>query len=805
MKSLKISDNIFLKEDIYYVIEKDIVFARSFSLDDMYSAKSILIKYNWDLNIIQGDVIHYKSGFFRVFRVENNLLKLVVKIKEDDVGYDYPKSSFIFLNGDYYFLIKDSKILGVFNSLNHALIAETFLNGYSWNLKKLLYQLYYVLEYWIVIDIENGVLTFLNVSLFKDDVKLFLDKTGLYNFSNYINPNDKKEFFNSKNEKSGKRGRKKISSMNSSNLFKKEITKKKSNNVKKISKNDSKSNFNSVVRVYDMDSDFSFRKLSNLNKIDDFVYKRGNEFVVIKSSTFYGFSNNKCGVYLIISLLDEIGWDINKLNNLNRIPYKYGYYWVINTSRGYISCIDSFLDYGDAYDCYNSLLSYNNNKYSIGFNFSSSSTSKKNLENISIIKPNKDFHLIREFNGKTKLFGIFSSKKFANVGKSILEKNKWNLNKIGENNSIFYVQDSYWVVNVKNELLNLCQNFDSYDEAYNFVNGISYEKNVVDLLDKFPVKIKSNELKRYEKFVFEKDDNFLIIKSDILFGVSYSKEGIGVLKQVLDDIDWNHHKFNTIGNIVYKNNYYWVMDYSKGYILCVDFFKDYDGALECFESKNFDKSIHFADSTHKNVVISKSDGQYRLTAEFKGNTLLYGVFPFKKYAEIAKLILEKNNWNLNIISKDNIFFENGYYWIINVVDDLLIVLGNFNSYDEAFEYYKGINYDLDSMYYFLTKPNDSNFENKNYLSEIKSYRKSINKTNGGVIKKPRRKFKNSFNSKKEVNSSNQKINDYIYKINDSYHIFNMVDGEFIHFGEFNSLNKANNRLRVLMDNNWNVD
>lgn len=207
MKSSKISDNIFLKEDIYYVIEKDIVFARSFSLDDMYSAKAILIKYNWDLNNISGDIICYKSSFFRVFRVENNLLKLVVKIKDDDVNYDNPKSSSIFLNGDYYFLIKNSKILGVFNSLNHALIAETLLKDYSWDLNKLLYIVYYVSEYWIVIDIDNGVLTFLYVSLFKDDTKLFLKKTKLDN-SNCIDPNNKKEFFNSDNEKTGKTGRK---------------------------------------------------------------------------------------------------------------------------------------------------------------------------------------------------------------------------------------------------------------------------------------------------------------------------------------------------------------------------------------------------------------------------------------------------------------------------------------------------------------------------------------------------------------------------------------------------------------------
>ena len=35
----KISDNIFLKDDIYYVVKNDIVFAKSFSLEDMYSAK----------------------------------------------------------------------------------------------------------------------------------------------------------------------------------------------------------------------------------------------------------------------------------------------------------------------------------------------------------------------------------------------------------------------------------------------------------------------------------------------------------------------------------------------------------------------------------------------------------------------------------------------------------------------------------------------------------------------------------------------------------------------------------------------
>ena len=329
----------------------------------------------------------------------------------------------------------------------------------------------------------------------------------------------------------------------------------------------------------------------------------------------------------------------------------------------------------------------------------------------------------------------------------------------------------------------------------------------IDLTDKFPVKIKPNELKRYEKFVFEKDNNFLIIKSDILFGVSYSKEGISVLKYLLENINWNYRKFSTIGNIVYRNNYYWVMDYSKGYVICVDFFKDYDGALECFESKNFEKNIFIMDSDHTNVKISRYGGQYKLTAEFKGKEVLYGIFPFKKYAEVAKSILEENNWNLNVISKENIVFEMDCYWIIDVVDDLLIIFGNFDNYDEAYEYYKGINYDLDTTYSFLKDSNYPSFiEKDNALAEIKSYRKSINKLNNFVISKPRRNSNKYYSSNKEkFNSSNEKINDYIYKIDGSYHIFNMVDGEFIHFAEFNSLSRAKKHLKVLMRNDWHRD
>ena len=802
----KISDNIFLKDDIYYVVKNDIVFAKSFSLEDMYSAKSILIKYNWNLSIIGEEVIQYSSGVFRVFHVENNLLKLVVKINENDVDYNQPKSSFVFLYGKYYFLIYDSKILGVFNSLNHAFIAETFLNNYSWDLSKLLYLLYYVSDYWVVINIENGILTFLYVSLMKNKVEFFLKSIGLNNISNCISPNAKKEF-NFDDKKSNNKQIKRFVSSNNSNLAKNKSISKLDYDGEFFDNNSSNLNF--MVCVYEDNStmDFSYKKLTNLIEIDKFIFKKDNAFIVIKSNIFYGFALEKDGAYLIKNLLDQIDWDIKRLNDLNQIPYGYGYYWIINTSMGYVSCVASFSNYDDAYDNYNSFLS------KMVYNFSSSNVSKITQKEISIIKQNNNFHLIRKFKGKTKLFGIFSTKNRAKIGKYILEKNNWNLNKIDENNCIFNVNDFYWVVNIKNDLLEICDNFYSYDEAYNFIHGIEYDDSLIDSMDdNLPVKIKSNELVRYDDLVFEKDNNFLVIKSDILYGISYSKKGIGVLKYLLDDINWDYHKFHTIGNIVYRDSYYWVMDFSNGYILCVDFFKDYDGALECFESKNFEKNIFIVDSGYDNVLISKYDGQYRLTAEFKGKELLFGIFPFKKYAEIAKLVLEKNNWNLNMISKDNIFFEKGSYWVINVVDNLLDVLGNFETYDEAQEYCDGINYDLKDMYLFLTGNENNNLDEKdNAISNIKYYHQSINKKVNSPIKKPInqstdkshkksvKKYSTSHNLKK---SSKHKINDYIYKIGDSYHIFNMIDGEFIHFGEFNSLTEANDYLELLMALNW---
>lgn len=780
MKSSKNSEHIFLKEGTYFLINDDKVFAKSSSIDDIYSAEYILIKYDWNLEIISENVINYKSDFFRVFTVEDNLLKLVDKFNKDSILKDNPKSDYVFLSHDTYFLIYEARIIGVFNSLNHAFIAENLLKNNSWDLNKLCKEMYFVLDYWVIIDIVDGILTFLHVSVFKENPFSFLKSRKLKN-TNDIN----KKLTKKKSEKK---------SLNSddNNIF--------TNGLVEKSKNKNLNHYstlNLILKVQKGNSnskdEFSFKTFKNLNKIDEFIYEGKDIFVITKSKILYGISDNCEGALLIKYLLDEINWDINRLGDLKHINYKEGYYSVIDISEGYIHFIDFYTNYDDAFECFDSFvfekksLINNNSKVS-----KSSNTSKKKRSVVTIKKSYDDFHLIREFKGKMKLFGIFSCMEHAKIAESILRKNYWNLDRIGGENSIFFADDSYWVVEVSNDLLNICSNFDTYDEAYNFQNGITDEGSELTEEGQFPIKMKSNELIRVDKYVFKKDDYFLIIRSDILFGVSYSKEGINVLKYILNDINWDYDYIKSIENIFYSDGYYWVMDISKGYILCVDFFKDYDSAFDCFESKNFEKNIH-VNNDYENILISKIQGQFHLTAKINGKKSLFGIFPFKKYAEIAKLILEKNNCNLELISKEYIYFEEDSYWVVDVIDGLLNIGGRFNSYDDAYEYHKGIHYDLDGLYVV----NNINFNKtkNNAISKIKSYQKSINN------KKPQLNDSNKLYRKK-TNPSMRKVNEYIYEIDGIYHIFNMIDGEFIHFGEFKSLNAANKKLKKLISINW---
>ena len=259
-------------------------------------------------------------------------------------------------------------------------------------------------------------------------------------------------------------------------------------------------------------------------------------------------------------------------------------------------------------------------------------------------------------------------------------------------------------------------------------------------------------------------------------------------------------------NIIYKDDYYWVMDFSNNYILCVDFFKDYDDALDCYASKEYKNNSIISNKIYTNVLINKIGDKFHLTAEFNGKKILFGVFSFRRYADIAKIILEKNDFNLEkIIENNGIFFEYEKYWLVTVNDGLLDVLGNFNTYDDAFEYYKGIDYNINDAYLFFTK-NDAFIGEKDEFSSETS-KKSLNKNNDKSKKEQQLKSvkKYSSNPKFKFNSSYRKINDYIYEIENKYHVFKMVDGEFTHFGEFDSLSEANDHLEFLIAIGWNIN
>lgn len=606
MNTSKISDYIFLKEDIYFIKNNGKIFAKSFSLDDLLAIEDILIKYNWNLDIFRNNnFIFYQSNVFRVLTLNEKLLFVSSKFNKSSISEYNSKSKYIFMNGEYYFLIKNSKILGVFNSLNHAFIAETLLKNNMWDLNKLCHKLYYISEHWIVIDIVDDVLIFLFSSLFPDKIKTFFDNT-------------------------------------------------------KIKK------------------DFSF--------ID---FPKGN---------------------------------VNQLNSINR-----------NIKKNYRKRSKA----------------------------KSKTSNKKNI-----------------------------SKKKSKV------KPKSSINKSSSKDNEESAKQKIFIENTENE---------DYGFELTFNSKESKEDNLKNDFFKL-TSMRSNNLKRVDKYIFEKDNKFVIIQSNKLYGVSYKKQGAFVIKNLLDSIEWNFHKFNTLENIIYKDDYYWVIDVSNNYILCVDFFKDYDDALDCYASKKFKNNNVDGIKIYSDVLIKKIDNQFHLTVKFYGKNILFGIFPFKRHADVAKIILEKNDFNLErIIENNGIFFEYGKYWLVSVNDGLLDVVGSFDTYDEAFEYYKGIEYDLNSAYVFLTKNTDF-IEEDEISSEIGTYEKPLNKYDIEPIKKQENSVKKD-SSKPNVkfNSSNRKINDYIYQMGEKYHIFHMVDGEFEHFGEFNSLGEANDYLEFLIAVDWNVN
>ena len=244
------------------------------------------------------------------------------------------------------------------------------------------------------------------------------------------------------------------------------------------------------------------------------------------------------------------------------------------------------------------------------------------------------------------------------------------------------------------------------------------------------------------------------------------------------------------------------------------------GCNDIIESEDFQDDVKDYEDTR---FITKKGNKYEIYKSVNGRKKYYGSFSTLKEAQKRRDELIADNWGYSLeelspqgrTSKYGkyITFHNGYYKVLKLLDSQQRFIGAFNTADEA---KKLRDFLIDNKWDLTKVPPEYIVDYKSHkIRKIKDRYIVQNIING------ERKYYGSFDSYGEAeeylnwliendwqvdkNSVEEKIDEFVYLINDVYLVGKKVDDKFELFGKFKDMEEAIAFRNYCVKMNWNLE